>query len=71
MILAYSKRVGSVNYLVVVTRLDITRTAQRLAKYLVNPGLLHIKVAERAISYRYRTRTKAIEYNSTLETPVF
>jgi hypothetical protein len=71
MILSYAQRVGSVNYPAVVTRPDIARTAQKLSEFLVNPGPEHIKAVERAISYGYGTRTKAIEFNPSLEVPVF
>jgi hypothetical protein len=70
-IFAYQQKVGSVNYPAVVTRPDISRTAQKLAEFLVNPSPAHSAAADRAIKYLYGTRTMAIEYGPSQTEAVF
>jgi hypothetical protein len=44
------------------TRLDIARTYQKLAEFLINLGLEHQAAVDRSIQYTYGTRTLAPEF---------
>ena len=70
-IFAYQQRVGSINYPAVTCRPDVSRTAQKLSEFLINPGYIHLAAADRAISYLYGTRTRSIEYNSLMLEALF
>lgn len=61
-IYAYQKKVGFLNYAAVVTRPDISRTTQKLAEFLTNPGPEHHAAANRAIAYLAHTKSYALEY---------
>ena len=70
-IFMYQQRVGSINYAAVICRPDIARAMQKLSEFLTNPSPAHIEAANRTIRYLYGTRTMAIEFNSTLDEPLF
>ena len=67
----YQSRVGSINYAAVVTRPDMSRTAQKLAEFLVNPGPLHRQAADHAIAYLNGTKYLACAYRPDSGQPSF
>ncbi|OAQ57989.1 integrase, catalytic core [Purpureocillium lilacinum] len=60
---AYQARVGSLMYVAVMTRPDISRAAAQLARFLTNPSPEHLAAANQCIRYLYTTRYLAIVYN--------
>ncbi len=62
-IYTYQQMVGSINYPAMITRPDVTCTAQRLAEFLTNPGLAHQAVAQKCIKYLYKMRFLALSYS--------
>jgi len=62
-IYAYQSKVGSVTYPACITRPDIARVTQKLAKFLTNPSPIHKQAVDRVICYLNSTRFLAIEYN--------
>ena len=47
----YQQKVGSLLYVAVTIRPDVAFAVSRLARFLINPGLLHYKVTDRVINY--------------------
>jgi Reverse transcriptase (RNA-dependent DNA polymerase) len=70
-IYAYQQRVGSLNFASVISRPDISFTVSKLSQFLRNPSSIHLKAANRAISYLYRTRTYAIEFSGHPGSDIF
>jgi hypothetical protein len=69
---AYQRKVGSIGYATTMTQVDTSWTAQKLAKFLTNPGPEHHAAADRAIQYLYGTRSLALEYRGMEPgTPLF
>jgi len=64
----YQRKIGSLTYATVITRPDVSRTANKLAEFLTNPSPTHQAAAERAIRYLYNSRNLALEYGSTDDT---
>ena len=64
----YQRKIGSLTYATAITRLDVSRTASKLAEFLTNPSPTHHAAAERAIRYLYHHKGLAIEYGSTDDT---
>ncbi|KAJ6436334.1 reverse transcriptase family protein [Purpureocillium lavendulum] len=60
---AYQERVGSLMYVAVMTRPDISRAAAQLARFLTNPSPEHLAAANQCIRYLYTTRYLAIVYD--------
>ena len=54
--------INNINYLAVITRLDVTYTAQKLSKFLTNLGLTYCTVTEKCIRYIYKTRYLALSF---------
>lgn len=56
----FQRKIGSIMYAAVVTRLDVAFAASRLSRFLVNPSDLHHAAADRVLSYLERTKTLAL-----------
>src|SRR5271165_7353022 len=52
----YQRKVGSILYTAVNTRLDIAFAVSRLAQFLTNPSPTHQTAADRVLLYLQRTR---------------
>jgi hypothetical protein len=59
-ITVYLRKVGSLLYAVVITRLDIAFVVAWLARFTINPGPLYWKAADRVLYYLLRTKTFAL-----------
>ena len=57
----YQKKIGSILYAAVITRIDIAFTASRLARFSSNPSQEHHNEADRTIRYLAETRTLALQ----------
>jgi Reverse transcriptase (RNA-dependent DNA polymerase) len=57
----YQRKIGSILYAAVNTRLDIAFAASRLARFNTNPSEEHHAEADRVIRYLYGTRTLALQ----------
>ncbi|KAF4435725.1 putative retrotransposon HobS hobase [Fusarium austroafricanum] len=52
----YKKVIGSILYAAVISRPDIAFAISRLARFMNNPGVKHVKAANRVLNYLYDTR---------------
>jgi hypothetical protein len=59
----YQKKIGSILFAAVTTRLDIAFAAARLSQFCQNPNELHHEAADRVIRYLYSTRDRAIWFD--------
>ncbi|KAJ6439138.1 peramine synthetase [Purpureocillium lavendulum] len=59
----YQQKVGSVNYVAVITRPDIAKPVSKLAEHLLNPSDKHDHLAERLMEYLWSTRYLAIQFS--------
>lgn len=57
----YQRRVGSILYAAVITRVDIAFAASRLSRFTMNPGEQHHAAAEHLLRYMLGTKTLALE----------
>lgn len=62
-ILLFQQKVGSINYIAVITRPDVAKAAAKLAEHLLNPSDFHQEIANKVIKYLYPTRFLAIQFN--------
>ena len=62
--------IGSLNWLSVSTRPDITTITSMIAKYLANPNGQHINAAKRVIKYLKGTRDYGITFSSVANTNI-
>ena len=53
---AYQRKIGSLLYAAVTTRIDIAFAVSRLARFLTNPSPEHHAAADRVLHYLYRHR---------------
>ena len=53
---------GSLLYMVVTTRPDMAFAVSRLARFLINPGPLHYKVADKVIGYLAGIKDLALHF---------
>ena len=53
---AYQRKIGSLLYTTVTTRIDIAFAVSRLAKFLTNPSPEHHVAADKVLRYLYRFR---------------
>ena len=53
---------GSLLYVAVTTRPDVAFAVSRLAKFLINPGPLHHKAADKVIGYLADTRDLVLHF---------
>ncbi len=58
----YQRKVGSLFYIIIITRPDVARVVVKLSEFLQNPLSYHHEVVNHAIIYLYETKTYAIEY---------
>lgn len=61
----YRQLIGSLMYLAVGTRADISFAVSALSQFLENPSELHWKAAKRVLRYIAGTRNLGIQYNSS------
>ncbi|OAQ57580.1 polyprotein [Pochonia chlamydosporia 170] len=61
----YQQKVGSVNYVAVITRPDIAKPISKLAEFLLNPSDQHVYLVDRLMEYLWPTRFLAIQFNGT------
>lgn len=66
----YQQKVGSVNYLAVITRPDIAKPICKLAEHLLNPSEKHDRLVDRVMEYLWSTRYLAIQFNGNTSTDV-
>ncbi|EED15707.1 reverse transcriptase family protein [Talaromyces stipitatus ATCC 10500] len=59
----YQELVGSAMYAAVMTRPDVTKPVNELAKFTTNPSKDHIRQIKRVIEYLYNTQFLAIEFS--------
>lgn len=59
----YQQKVGSVNYVAVITRPDIAKPISKLAENLLNPSDKHDHLAGRLMEYLWSTRYLAIQFS--------
>ncbi|EED11966.1 conserved hypothetical protein [Talaromyces stipitatus ATCC 10500] len=59
----YQKLVGSALYVTVMTRVDVAKAVNKLAKHTKNPSKAHFQQIRRVIQYLYNTRSLVIEYS--------
>ncbi|KAJ6437664.1 Cut9 interacting protein Scn1 [Purpureocillium lavendulum] len=64
----YQQKVGSVNYVAVITRPDIAKPISKLAEHLLNPSERHDHLADRLMEYLWSTRYLAIQFNGNRST---
>ena len=55
---------GSLLYIITITRLDAARAVNKLSEFLINPSVRHQDAVDRAILYLYGTCNLAIEYSA-------
>jgi hypothetical protein len=63
--------VGSLNFIITITRADAAKASFILAEFMQNPSLKHMDAADHALLYLYGTKSLAIEYSvgkTTIET---
>ena len=58
----YQKKVGSLLYAAVTTRVDIAFATSRLARFLTNPGPQHHAAADRVLLYLKRYRNLGLQF---------
>jgi len=58
---SYQKKIGSLLYAAVTTRVDIAFAVSRLARFLTNPSPEHHAAADRVLHYLYRHRTLGLQ----------
>jgi hypothetical protein len=68
-VILFQQKVGSINYIAVISRPDIAKAAARLAEHLLNPTEDHHRIADRVISYLYATRYLAIQFSGQSPKP--
>ena len=61
----YRKIIGSILYVSVATRPDITFALSQLARYSQDPRIAHYKAAMRLLQYLYNTRNVSIKYRQS------
>lgn len=59
----YQQKAGSVNWLAVLTRPDISWSVSELSKYLQNPGPQHLDAVNHLLEYLSGTKYLALEYD--------
>ena len=62
--------VGSINYVAVNARPDMSRATSKLSEYLKNPSKSQLKAAEHLLKYLVGTRYRAIQYDGLLTAPM-
>jgi hypothetical protein len=67
---AYQSRVGSLIYPTSISRPDIAFASSRLARFMHNPGEIHLIAADRVIRYLDGTRMYALEFGRLCEATI-
>ena len=73
----YQRKIGSINYAMVITRPDIVKAVSELAHFMSNPSELHVTEVNRSIQYLYGTRKLSVlfdgkrQFNDNREFEVF
>src|SRR5436305_1860412 len=62
-IYAYQQRIRSMNFNIIITQLDISKTISKLLEFLQNLSLIHLVVANQTLEYLVTTKFLAIEFN--------
>jgi hypothetical protein len=63
----YQQIVGSINYLAIGTRPDISYALSLVSPFMQNPGPAHFQAVNRILSYIYFTATKKIHFSGLLK----
>ena len=58
----YQRKIGSLLYAAVITRLDIAFAVSRLSRFITNPRTKHHEGADRVLHYLKNTRSLALQY---------
>jgi hypothetical protein len=58
----YQRKIGSLLYIAVITRLDIAFAVSRLSRFIMNPGTKHHEGANQVLHYLKNTRSLALQY---------
>ena len=58
---AYQRKIGSLLYAAVTTRIDIAFAVSRLARFLTNPSPEHHAATDRVLHYLYRYRLLGLQ----------
>ena len=58
----YQGKIGSLNYLMVVTRFDIAYAVGLVSRYASNPTTTHMKAVDRIFAYLKKTHMSGIQY---------
>ncbi|PHH87415.1 hypothetical protein CDD83_8907 [Cordyceps sp. RAO-2017] len=61
----YQQKVGSINYVAVITRPDIAKATAKLAEFLQNPSERHNQLVDRVMEYLWSSRFLAMQFNGT------
>src|SRR5436305_13930408 len=61
----FQRKMGSLGYVIVMTRPDVSRAIGKLSEFLKNPSPTHQTAADLAISYLYGIRILAIEFSAS------
>ncbi len=62
----FQQRIEFLNFVVVISRLDIVFATAKLAQFLKNSNFDHLVAADRVISYLNETKNLAIKYSSRI-----
>src|SRR5271170_5132927 len=58
----YQRKIGSLLYIAVITRLDVAFAVSRLSRFITNPGPKHHEGADQVLHYLKHTRSLALQY---------
>jgi hypothetical protein len=58
----YQQRIGSIIYPIIITQLDASCIAQKLAEFMQNLSLTHKQAVNRCITYLYQTKDYGLLY---------
>ena len=59
----YQQRIKSINFAVVIIRLDIAFATSKLFEFLINSSTIHMKLVDRVLKYFEQTKELEIEFN--------
>ncbi len=64
-VVRYQRKVGSILYAAVITRLDIAFAISRLARFNTNPSEAHHRAANRVLRYLQRTKDLGLRFGGS------
>jgi len=67
----YQKKTDSILFAIIITRLDVTFAASRLARFNQNPRDSHHKVTDQVIQYLYISKSRALRYEDNFRAHLF